>query len=85
MRVEVRLYATLRQYLPGIKVGKSHSLALPDGATVADMLAELRVPIDDTKQAFVNGHSVELDHVLNDGDSIGVFPPIGGGADAQPV
>lgn len=80
MQVEVRLFATLRHYLPDVRVGDPYYLTLPEGATVADVLSALGVPVDDTKQTFVNGRSVEFDYVLGDGDRVGVFPPIAGGA-----
>jgi molybdopterin converting factor small subunit len=79
MQVEVRLYATLRRYLPGLKAGQPQRLTLPEGATVADMLAALGVPDGDNQHAFVNDIDVELDWVLYDGDRVGVFPQVGGG------
>lgn len=80
MRVEVRLYAVLRKYLPDTKPGEGYPLDLPDGATVADMMSALGMPVDDANQAFVNGEAVSLSHVLEDGDSVRVFAPLGGGS-----
>ncbi len=79
MQVEVRLYATLRRYLPDLKAGQGFSLNLPEGTTVADALAALGVPVDDAKQAFVNDQAVAWDFVLREGDSLRVFPPMAGG------
>lgn len=79
MRVEVRLYATLRRHLPQARAGESYEIELEEGATVENLLEALGVPVDGTKQAFVNGITRELDHQLRDGDKVGVFPPIGGG------
>lgn len=79
MQVEVRLYATLLRYLPDLKAGQAQQLALPEGATVAGLLAALGVPDGGDLHAFVNDVSVEHDWVLNEGDRVGVFPQLGGG------
>ena len=39
MKVEVRVFATLRRYFPDLSVGEPQVVELPDGATVADLLA----------------------------------------------
>ena len=80
MQVEVRLFATLRRYLPGLTAGQAQRLTLPDGATVADLLAALGVPDSESQHAFVNDFGVELNRVLHEGDRVGVFPQVGGGA-----
>ncbi len=79
MRVGVRLFATLRHYLPQAAPGASAAVELPDAATVADLLARLGVPASETKVVFVNGRARPLDWTLAPGDEVGVFPPIGGG------
>jgi molybdopterin converting factor small subunit len=40
---------------------------------------ELGVPPDEVKIVFVNGVSRRFDHVLADGDRVGIFSPVGGG------
>jgi molybdopterin synthase sulfur carrier subunit len=52
---------------------------LPNGATVGDLVRELDLPKDQVKLVFVNALVRELDHVLADGDELGIFPPVGGG------
>ena len=79
MQVDVRLYSTLRQYAGSLKIGEPMKVELPDGATISTLLAKIGVPEQDTKQAFVNGRSQEMDFQLNDGDQVGVFPPVAGG------
>ena len=80
MRVKVRLYATLRRYRPELGHGEAASFDLPEGATLRDLLAAIGIPPTETKQCFVNAVSQELDHAIHDGDEVGVFPPIAGGA-----
>jgi molybdopterin synthase sulfur carrier subunit len=77
--VHTKLFATLRDYRPGLKIGEAFPVDLPDGATVADLVRQLGVPEKEVKLIFVNGLMRELDHVLADGDELGIFPPVGGG------
>lgn len=80
MQVEVRLYGVLRKYLPNTRPGEGYKVDLPEGATVADLMSALGMPVDDVNQAFVNGQTVDLAHVLADGDNVRVFSPLGGGS-----
>jgi molybdopterin converting factor small subunit len=77
--VQAKLFATLRQYKPGIGIGEPFPVELPDGATVRDLVHQLKLPVDQVKLVFVNARSAELDHPLADGDEAGIFPPVGGG------
>ena len=80
IRVEARLYATLRKYHPEIKIGEALVRELAEGTTVQQLLEdELGVPPDEVKTVFVNGLSRDFDHVLADGDRVGIFPPVAGG------
>ena len=77
--VHVKLFATLRQYRPGLGLGEAFSVDLPDGTTVQGLLRHLDLPEDQVKVVFVNALFREMDHVLVDGDALGVFPAVGGG------
>ena len=80
IRVEARLYATLRKYQPEGKVGEALVCKLAEGTTVQEFLEkELGIPPGEVKTVFVNGVSRSFDHLLGDGDRVGVFPPIAGG------
>jgi molybdopterin converting factor small subunit len=80
IRVEARLYATLKKYHPEGKIGEALIRELAEGATVQKLLEnELGVPPDEVKIVFVNGITRRFDHVLADGDRVGIFPPVGGG------
>jgi len=76
--VTVRLYATLRDLTPDRK--GVVELSLPDGSTVAVMIARLGIPPGVVRKVFVGGIAQEESHVLQPGDEVGVFPPIAGGA-----
>lgn len=79
MKVTVRVYATLRRYLPEGSAHNPIELELPDGATVGELLKRLGLPQDAVKVVFVNGRHAEFEHPLADGDQVGVFPPVAGG------
>jgi len=77
--VEVRLYADLARYTPGVRVGEPRAVTVPAGTTVGEILAMLGIPIEVARLVFVNGLACPLDRELCNGDRIGIFPPIGGG------
>lgn len=79
MKVEVRLYASLQEYLPEKKEGPVSFVDLPEGSTIDDLLQLLRVPRDAVKVLFRNGLHARGDEVLKDGDRVGAFPPVAGG------
>jgi len=79
MIVHVKLFATLRRHYPHVGIGEPMDVELEDGATVGQLIAQLRLPADQVKVVFVNSIVREKEHVLNAGDEVGVFPPVGGG------
>jgi len=79
MRVWVRLYATLRAYLPEATSGAKAPVELPEGATMGALVKQLELPAGEVKVTFVNGRARSPDWVLQPEDEVGVFPPIGGG------
>jgi molybdopterin converting factor small subunit len=78
MRLEVRLYATLRQAAPDAPAGVL-PVEMPDGAAVADVLAAVKIDPAKVHLIMVNGVAADLGRVLSDGDRLGLFPPVGGG------
>jgi molybdopterin converting factor small subunit len=80
MIVKVKLFATLRKYLPGVELGKSSDIHLASGISIAQLYDVLGIPAEEIKLAYVNGIYCETDTILKDGDEIGIFPPIGGGS-----
>ncbi len=82
MKIELRLFATLRSYLPDVGA-TGIVLDLPDGATIPDALAMQGVPIGLAHIVMINNRHVLRDAIasrrLVDGDQLAVFPAIGGG------
>lgn len=79
MKIRVKLFATLTRHLPNAHSGTPLEVDLPKGTTLADLIKKLELPAAEIKVIFVNGRARPLDWQLNQGDEIGIFPPIGGG------
>jgi molybdopterin converting factor small subunit len=77
MRVTVRAFANLRDFAP-LGTG-SAELSLAEGASVADLLAALRVPPAVQTVLLINGRRAVAATRLNDGDEVTLFPPMEGG------
>jgi molybdopterin converting factor small subunit len=81
--VEVRLFATLTQFLPPGSHGGSIMLDVPEGATVADVARRLGIPAGLDRVVLVNGHETDADHRMRAGDVLDMFPPLAGGRPAR--
>jgi len=79
MKVYVKLFATLRDYFPELSIAEKLPVELPAGATVASLIQALQLPRDQVKLVYVNGRLRADDALLQPGDEIGIFPPVGGG------
>jgi len=82
MNITLKLYATLRDYLPTASGGVT-ALELPAEATISDALAAVGVPIAQAHIVLINGRHVLRPDIpsrrLNENDQVAVFPAIGGG------
>jgi sulfur carrier protein ThiS len=79
VRVHIHLFSILREHLPpGGEQGRA-TVALPEGATVADLVAHLGITRR-VRLVTVNGVQ-ETDHgrPLHDGDQLKLFPTMVGG------
>ncbi|WP_371381543.1 MoaD/ThiS family protein [Sporomusa aerivorans] len=78
MALEVRLFATLRNYFPEAPGGV---LAVEDttAGTLRELITNLKLNPDEIKIFMVNGVQADLSSEIKDGDRIGLFPPVGGG------
>jgi sulfur carrier protein ThiS len=78
MRIEVRLFATLRRHALSAARGIL-AVDVPEGCKAADAIAQLGVDAQEVHVLMVNGVISRLDQVLVEGDRLGLFPPVGGG------
>jgi len=79
MRVQVKLFATLRHYAPSASIGRPFEMDLLEGAAVADLIHQLNLPAEEAAMIYVNARARPVDWPLESGDEIGIFPLIGGG------
>jgi len=80
--LDVWLYGTLACYGGGTEQGSFANLQmlLPEGSTMADLLAHLRMPTEERGITFINGRlsampglQPDLGHMLRDSDRVGLF------------
>lgn len=72
--ITLKCYATLATHCP-----TEGELSLQEPVDVAALMDRLGIPADEVKLIFVNGKRVDPDRVLDHGDQVGLFPPVGGG------
>ena len=74
MQITIKLFATFRQ--GRFKIAERD---VPAGATVADVLKSLDIEDADVGTLFVGGRHVEPDRKLAEGETLAIFPLVGGG------
>jgi molybdopterin converting factor small subunit len=80
MKIEVRLFATLRRHLPEGGDGAKATLELPDGSRLNDVIGRLGIAPQLAQLVMVDGvHESNRDRVLADGCVVSIFPPVAGG------
>jgi molybdopterin converting factor small subunit len=81
MKIRVKLYATLRQYIPDpARLTNAEGLEVAEGTTVAQVMEMLRLPGTLKVLALVNGlHCKEKERVVREGDLLLFYPLMSGG------
>lgn len=79
MRVQVRLYGTLKQRFPGYRHVEGVQIEIPEGATVGDLLDTLKLSGPREVLAVVAGRVAKLEEKLQGGAPVSVFQAMGGG------
>jgi len=74
MEITVKLFATFRTERFDIETRD-----YPEGTTVAAIVDELQLPREQLGILMINGRHVDLDRVLADGETLAIFPLVGGG------
>jgi molybdopterin converting factor small subunit len=77
MNVRVDLQAYLSDYAPGDS--GTFAYEIPDGATVADLIRKLGVPVELASVITIGDDAVDASQALKDGDRVTVIPPVAGG------
>lgn len=84
MKITFKLYATLTDYLPPeARSSNQLALELPEGTSIAEVVAPFNLPMKLVHLVLVNGAYVPPEQrgsrVLQDGDVLAIWPPIAGG------
>ena len=74
MQIKIRLFATLREGR-----GKELMQEVAAGTTPGHIIEQLKIPQEEVAILFVNGMDAPQDKELKDGDTVSIFPPVGGG------
>ena len=74
MTVTVKLFATFREGR-----FKVEQRSFPEQTTIAQIIEKLGLPEDQLGAILLNARHVEQDAVLHDGDTLSIFPLVGGG------
>ena len=83
MKVALKLFASLTDYLPPERKGNRLELVVDAGTTVGELITRYQLPEKSVHLVLVNGVFIppakRLEHALVDGDELAIWPPIAGG------
>lgn len=74
MELTVKLFATLREGR-----GKVLTLQYEEPPTLEEVTSRLEIAPEDIAILLRNGRDAALDQRVGDGDTVSIFPPVGGG------
>ena len=74
MKIKLKLFATLRN-----DRFDELELDVEKGSNVDILFDRFKLKQDDVAIIFINGRHADYNTLLNDGDDVAFFPPIGGG------
>ena len=73
-RASFRFYAELNDFLPPARRQTAFEHAFSGRVSIKDMIESLGVPHPEVELILVNGLSVDFQYIVQDGDSISVYP-----------
>jgi len=74
IHINIKLFAMLQDGRFGTKKDE-----FPVGTTVDDIIQRLGIPEKEVTLIFINGRHGQGNTQLMDGDTVALFPPVGGG------
>ena len=81
MKIEVRLFASLRTHLPPGGDGRKTVMDLAPDTRIQDLIERLGIPPQLAQLVMVDGrHEPDKSHTLEDGAVVSIFPPVAGGS-----
>lgn len=79
MSIKINLSTTLRPLVKGYNPNTGLTLEYPEKQNCAQLAQTLGIDPALIKLTMVNGKRYEMDDVIEDGDRVAFFPPVGGG------
>ena len=79
MKVLIKLFSVLREYVPDYNPQKGVKTELPTGSTVADLLSHLGIPMSRIPVVACNGRILQPADTIHEDSTIHIFQPIAGG------
>ena len=73
MQVTVKLFAQLRDGR-----FKVENIGITDQTRVTDVVESINIPSKEVEICLVNGKDTDIDSVLKNGDTVALFPAVGG-------
>lgn len=83
MKITLKLFASLSQFLPAGAEGNIIEVEVADAATPNQVIAQFQVPMEKVHLVLCNGAYVEVEqrdqHMLQANDELALWPPVAGG------
>ena len=74
-QIQLKLFATLQEFTPS----SADNFIIDQGTRICDLLDQINIPQEKAKLIFINGVKAGMTSVLEGGERVGIFPPVGGG------
>ena len=75
----MRVFATLRRYLPELGIGEAKIIQVEPGTTLGQLRDSLELPDREVKVIMCNNLQANPEDLVNDGDRITYIPAVAGG------
>lgn len=79
MKVKVKLFSILREYVDGYDPELGVAIELAPKAVVADLIRHLNIPADKKPVVSCDGRILQVNDELSDGSLLHIFQPVAGG------
>ncbi|MFN2143888.1 MAG: MoaD/ThiS family protein [Anaerolineales bacterium] len=79
MEVEVRVFATLRRYMPELNIGEPRIVQVEPGTTLDQLRVQMGLPAEEVKIVMCNNLQADPEDLVRDGDRITYIPAVAGG------
>jgi len=79
MSIKIFLSSSLRKYVEGYDPLTGVERTIEHPISVKNFCNDLKIPVEAVKIVMINGKRVAMDHYVEEGDRVALFPPVGGG------